>query len=46
MCTRVSVLVNGSVDSKFKIERGLRHGCPLSSFLFNLMFESLPILVN
>lgn len=39
MCTRVLVLVNGSVDDKFSIERGLKQGCPLSLLLFNLVVK-------
>ncbi|EOY14430.1 Uncharacterized protein TCM_033819 [Theobroma cacao] len=37
----ISVLVNGSPTSQFKMERGLRQGCPLFSFLFNMVGEVL-----
>lgn len=45
-CTRVLVLVNGSADREFMMERGLRQGPPLSPLLFNIVVESLSILVN
>ncbi|KAL4278976.1 hypothetical protein GQ457_03G033020 [Hibiscus cannabinus] len=37
----ISVLINGSPSSMFSIKRGLRQGCPLSPFLFNLVGEAL-----
>ena len=37
----ISVLVNGSPSRQFRISRGLRQGCPLSPFLFNLVVEVL-----
>lgn len=42
----VSVLVNGSPDTKFSMERGLRQCCQLSPILFNLVAEAFPILVH
>lgn len=44
--TLVSILVNGSLGPKFRIECELRQGCPLSPLLFNLVVESFSILVN
>lgn len=46
MCARFSVLVNGSAGSKFFMERGLRQGCHLPPFRFNLVAKTLLILVN
>lgn len=40
------MLINGSAESKFIMERGLRQGFSLSSLLFNLVVESFLILVN
>lgn len=41
---RVSLLVNGSAGGEFTME--LRQGCLLSPLLFNLVAESLSILVS
>lgn len=41
-----AVLINGSPSSFFKATRGLRQGCPLSPFLFNLVVESLSKLIK
>nr|GEU59798.1 hypothetical protein [Tanacetum cinerariifolium] len=40
----ISVLVNGSPSREFKMERGLRHGDPLSLFLFLIAEEALQVL--
>ncbi|GKB26087.1 RNA-directed DNA polymerase, eukaryota [Tanacetum coccineum] len=41
-----SILVNGSPSSEFKFHKGLKHGDPLSPFLFILVMESLHISFN
>lgn len=46
MCAWVSVQLNGSTCNEFRMERGLRQGCPLSPLLFNLVSEAFPTLVN
>lgn len=39
--TSISVLVNGVLTKPFKTQKGLRYEDPLSSFLFNMVVESL-----
>lgn len=41
-----SILINGSPSSTFKLHRGLRQGDPLSPFLFNLIVETLSLLIQ
>ncbi|GKE95445.1 RNA-directed DNA polymerase, eukaryota [Tanacetum coccineum] len=41
-----SILVNGSPTSEFKFSKGLKHGDPLSPFLFILIIESLHLSFN
>src|SRR4051812_32768441 len=43
--TIVSILVNGSPTSKFRMEKGLRKSDPLSSFLFLIVAEGFNVLM-
>ena len=40
------VLVNGSAEGFFKGTRGLRQGCPLSSFLFAIVMEFFSVMMS
>jgi len=40
------VKVNGFISDSFKIERGVRQGCPLSSLLYVLCAETLSLEIN
>lgn len=42
----VSILVNGFLGPQFLMEHGLKQGCPLSHFLFNLVAEVFLIQVS
>ncbi|XP_058776599.1 uncharacterized mitochondrial protein AtMg01250-like [Vicia villosa] len=42
----LSVLVNGTTNKDFRVEKGLRQGDPLSPFLFVLAMEVLTTLVK
>ncbi|OMO62830.1 reverse transcriptase [Corchorus capsularis] len=44
--SKEGVLVNGSAERKFSPARGLRQGCHLSPFLFNLVGEFLSLLLS
>ena len=37
----LSVVINGTLSRQFRATRGLRQGCPLSPFLFNIVAEAL-----
>jgi hypothetical protein len=41
-----SILINGSASSFFKVDRGVRQGCPLSPLLFLLVVECLSRFLN
>ena len=38
---KASVQINGKLSPEYKIERGLKQGCPLSCLLFIIAFEPL-----
>ncbi|XP_071708483.1 uncharacterized mitochondrial protein AtMg01250-like [Rutidosis leptorrhynchoides] len=42
----ISVLVNGSSIREFNLQKGVRQGDPISSFLFILAIEGLNILIK
>ncbi|KAK8984569.1 hypothetical protein V6N11_047790 [Hibiscus sabdariffa] len=42
---QITVLVNGSPTERFKISKGLRQGCPLSTLLFNIVGELLNLML-
>ncbi|XVE89968.1 hypothetical protein DITRI_Ditri20bG0039100 [Diplodiscus trichospermus] len=42
----LSVLVNGVATRQFQTHRGLRQGCSLSPFLFNIIVEGLGVLLH
>lgn len=44
--TSISILFNGSMMDSFQPSRGIRHGDPLSSYLFILCMEYLGSLIN
>ena len=46
MSASASILVNGSPTPPFKLQRGLRQGDPLSPFLFDIIVESLNLLIQ
>ena len=41
----LSVLINGTPSRQFRATRGIRQGCPLSPFLFNIVAEALSSLI-
>lgn len=45
-CASLSILMNGSLGPKFNMNRGLKHQCPLSLLLFNLVAKSPPLFLN
>lgn len=42
----ISILINGRCRGKFKGEKGLRQGDPLSPFLFNLIVDVVGRLID
>lgn len=43
---KASININGVISPAFKIERGVRQGCPLAPFLFLVMGEALHVKVR
>jgi hypothetical protein len=41
-----SVIVNGKPGTYFQMQKGLRHGDPLSSLLFNLVVDALSAMLS
>lgn len=41
-----SININGNIHGFFKGKRGLRQGCPMSSFLFTLVMEVLNLIIK
>ncbi|XP_034923197.1 uncharacterized protein [Populus alba] len=44
--SKLAILINGSPNREFSMERGLRHGDPLSPFLFDIVVQGLTVLLN
>jgi len=44
--TTTLILVNGCPTDGFNLQRGLRQGDPLSSFLFMIVVEGLNVMLN
>ncbi|GMI87152.1 hypothetical protein HRI_002384500 [Hibiscus trionum] len=41
----ISILINGSPTDNFRIQRGLRQGCPLSPLIYNIVAEGLSLVL-
>lgn len=44
--TRISIMLNGTPTSPFSLEKGVRQGDPISSFLFAMVSKSLTYILN